>query len=109
MKDSQKFRNLENNPIKDSSKVLISTRYVCKGYSIGVKFGKSGKRLIPRIIIGKGSGNTYTLSININYKDLIKNMIYNIDYRLVEEVSDIVYKNILINFEQFKKDLKSED
>ena len=34
-------------------------------------------------------------------------MIYNIDYRLVEEVSDIVYKNILINFEQFKKDLKS--
>ena len=35
-------------------------------------------------------------------------MIYNIDYRLVKEVSDIVYKNILINFEQFKKDLKSE-
>ena len=35
-------------------------------------------------------------------------MIYNIDYRLVKEVSDIVYKNILINFVQFKKDLKSE-
>ena len=35
-------------------------------------------------------------------------MIYNYDYRLVKEVSDIVYKNILINFEQFKKDLKSE-
>ena len=35
-------------------------------------------------------------------------MIYNIDYRLVKEVSDIVYKNILINFEQSKKDLKSE-
>ena len=35
-------------------------------------------------------GNTYSLSININYKDLIKNMIYNIDYRLVKEVSDIV-------------------
>ena len=35
-------------------------------------------------------------------------MIYNVDYRLVKEVSDIVYKNILINFEQFKKDLNSE-
>ena len=34
-------------------------------------------------------------------------MIYNVDYRFVQEVSDIVYKNILINFEQFKKDLKS--
>ena len=108
MKDSQKFRNIENNPIQDSSKVLISARYVLKGYTLGVKFGKSGKRLIPGIITGKESGNTYPVSISINYKDLIKNMIYNVDYRLVKEVSDILCKNILINFEQFKKDLKSE-
>ena len=108
MKDSQKFRNIENNQIQDSAKVLISIRYVRKGYTLCVKFGKSIKRLIPGIITGKGSGNTYPVSISINYKDLIKNMIYNIDYRLVKEVSDIVYKNILINFEQFKKDLNSK-
>ena len=66
------------------------------------------KRLISGIIAGKVSGNTYPVSISINYKDLIKNMIYNIDYRFVKKVSDIFYKNILINFEQFKKDLKSE-
>ena len=35
-------------------------------------------------------------------------MIYNIDYRLIKEVSDIVYKKILINFDEFKKDLNSE-
>ncbi len=108
MKDSQKFRNVDTNPIKDTSKVLISTRYVRKGYSLGVKFGKTGKRLIPGIITGQGSGNTYPVSISLNYKDLLKNKIYNIDYRLVKEVSEIVYNNILLNFEQFKKDLNSE-
>ena len=35
-------------------------------------------------------------------------MIYNIEYRLVKEVSDIVYKNILIIFEKFKKNLIGE-
>ena len=95
MKDSQKFRNVDTNPIKDTSKVLISTRYVRKGYSLGVKFGKTGKRLIPGIITGQGSGNTYPVSISLNYKDLLKNKIYNIDYRLVKEVSEIVYNNIL--------------
>ena len=35
-------------------------------------------------------------------------MVYNVDYRLVKEVSDIVYKNILIIFGQFKKDLNSK-
>ena len=108
MKASQKFRRVDLNPIKDTSKVLVSTRYVLKGNNLGVKFGKSGKRLIPGIITGKGSGNTYPVSISINYKDLIKNRIYNIDYRLVKEVSDIVYNNILINFDNYNKDLNSE-
>ena len=108
MKDSQKFRNIANNPIPDSAKVLISTRYVRKGHTLSLKFGKTGKRLIPGIITGQGSGNTYPVSISINYEDLIKNKIYNIDYRLVKEVSDVVYKNILINFEHFKKDLNSD-
>ena len=108
MKDSQKFRNVNLNPIEDNSKVLVSTRYVLKGNNLGVKFGKTGKRLIPGIISGHGSGNTYPVSISVNYKDLIKNRIYNIDYRLVKEVSEIVYKNILINFENYNKDLNSE-
>ena len=108
MKASQKFRRVDLNPIKDTSKVLVSTRYVLKGNNLGVKFGKTGKRLIPGIITGKGSGNTYPVSISINYKDLIKNRIYNIDYRLVKEVSDIVYNNILINFDNYNKDLNSE-
>ena len=108
MKASQKLRRVDLNPIKDTSKVLVSTRYVLKGNNLGVKFGKTGKRLIPGIITGKGSGNTYPVSISINYKDLIKNRIYNIDYRLVKEVSDIVYKNILINFDNYNKDLNSE-
>ena len=108
MKASQKFRRVDLNPIKDTSKVLVSTRYVLKGNNLGIKFGKTGKRLIPGIITGKGSGNTYEVSISINYKDLIKNRIYNIDYRLVKEVSDIVYNNILINFDNYNKDLNSE-
>ena len=108
MKDSQKFRNVNLNPIEDNSKVLVSTRYVLKGNNMGIKFGKTGKRLIPGIISGHGSGNTYPVSISVNYKDLIKNRIYNIDYRLVKEVSEIVYKNILINFENYNKDLNSE-
>ena len=108
MKDSQKFRNIANNPIPDSAKELISNRYVRKCHTLSLKFGKTGKRLKPRIITGQGLGNTYPISISINYEDLIKNMIYNIDYRFVKEVSDVVYKNILINFEHFKKDLNSE-
>ena len=108
MKASQKFRRVDLNPIKDTSKVLVSTRYVLKGNNLGVKFVKTGKRIIPGIITVKCSGNTYPVSISINYKDLIKNRIYNIDYRLVKEVSDIVYNNILINFDNYNKDLNSE-
>ena len=47
MKDSQKFQNIEINPIHDYANVLNSIRYVVKRYTIGVKFGKSRKRLIP--------------------------------------------------------------
>ena len=93
MKASQKFRNVDLNPIKDTAKVLVSTRYVLKGNNLGVNFGKTWKKLIPGIITGQGSGNTYPVSISINYEDLIKDRIYNIYYRLVKEVSDIVYKN----------------
>ena len=56
----------------------------------------------PRIGKYLSSFNQYT------FNDLIKNMIYNIDYRSVKEVSDIVYKIILINLEYFKKDLNGE-
>ena len=54
MKDSKKFRNITNNPIPDSAKVLLSTKYIRKGHILSLKFGKTGKRLIPWIIIGQG-------------------------------------------------------
>ena len=75
MKVSQKFKNITYNPIRDSAKVLIFTRYVSKGHKLSFKFGKTEKRLIPGIITGQGSGNTCPVSIYINYEDLIKNKI----------------------------------
>ena len=57
-------------------------------HTLGAKSGKQRKRNITGIITGQGSGNIYTPSISINYKDLISN---------------IVYKNILINFELQKR------
>ena len=56
---------------------------------------KRKKRLFPLNITGRNSGNTYPASIGINYKDLIKNRIYNIDYRLVKEVSEIFSQKAL--------------
>ena len=44
----------------------------------------------------------------MNYIDLIKNKIYNIDYMLIKEVIYAVYRNILNNFSIFEKDLISE-
>ena len=38
MKNFQKFQNVESNPFQDSAKVLISTKYVSKGYTLGDKF-----------------------------------------------------------------------
>ena len=49
MKASQKFRRVDLNPIKDTSKVLVSTRYVLKGNNLGVKFGKREKGSFPCI------------------------------------------------------------
>ena len=59
MKDFQKFRNIEINHIQGSTKILISIRYVRKGYALVVKFGKWEKRLIPWIISDQESGNSY--------------------------------------------------
>ena len=61
---SKKFRNVDFNPIKDESKVLV--RYASKRGNLGVKFGKPGKRLFHLNLTGQSSGNTYPASISIN-------------------------------------------
>ena len=108
MKQSQIYRNKDLNPILPQSKVLISSRYIRRGNNLSIKFGKTGKRLIPGIVVGKGTGNNYPISISVDYNDLIHNTIYNIDYRLVKEVTDLVYKNVLDNFEKLMKDLEND-
>ena len=101
-------RAKEKNPINKNSKVLISSRYVRKGTNLNIKFGKTGKRLIPGIVVGEGSGNTYPISISLNYNDLIKDVVYNIDFRLVKEVNDNVYNSVLNNFDILNNALDSD-
>ena len=108
MKKSQMHRAKEKNPINKNSKVLISSRYVRKGTNLNIKFGKTGKRLIPGIVVGEGSGNTYPISISLNYNDLIKDVVYNIDFRLVKEVNDNVYNSVLNNFDILNNALDSD-
>ena len=87
-----KFRNIESNLISESAKVLISTRCIHKCYKLNLKFCKTGKRLISRIITGQRPGSTYPVSININYKVLIKIMIYNIYYSWLKEAQMLFIK-----------------
>ena len=66
--------------------------------------------LIPGIITIKGLGKTYTLSIDINYKDLIKKY----DLWFIILILDwlkklmISFKKILNNFDEFEKELDGE-
>ena len=58
---------------------------------------KKGKKFIPGIIVGKGSGTTYPVKVSIDYNDLEKDKIYDIDYRLVKNINENVYKIIMNN------------
>ena len=109
MKKTQEFRLKNANPIVDNSFVLISTRYIKKGNKLDIKFNKKGKKLLPGKVIGKGDGNTYPVKVSINYKDLIKNNIYNVDYKLLKEVSKSVYNEIIVNFLLIENIMNSDD
>ena len=47
MKASQKLKNVDLIPIKDIAKVFGSKGYVRKGNNFCVKFGNTGKRIVP--------------------------------------------------------------
>ena len=82
------------NPIITNSKVLISNKYTRKGKNLNVGFGQIGnKKIIPGTITGKGTGNYYPVRIDAQCKDLIKDSIYFIDYRLIVEVNENVHKD----------------
>ena len=100
MKKSQAWMKKNLNAIKANSKFLISIHYIRKGNTLYCnKLKATGNKCIPGIVTGEGSGSVYPIKINVNYKDLINNTIYNIDYHLVKEVNDSVYDKILKNFQ----------
>ena len=75
--------------------VFISEYYNKNGNTINIKFIKNGKKDIPRIIVGKDSGYFYPIRITKNCNDLEKDHIYDIEYRLVRVVNEIVYNKII--------------
>ena len=107
MKKSQVQRKKENDPILPKSKVLLSTRYVKRGNILSIKFGQTGKRIIPGIVEKEGFGNNYPVLVSVNYKDLIKGNIYYVDYRLVKE-SENIYNRIMKNFDKLKEALDNK-
>ena len=94
---SQKKINESKKFITIDSKVLISSVFNKNGKKISVKYNKKGNKVIPGIVIGLGSGSDYPVRISIDYKELKKDYVYDIDYRLIKEISDTVYQNILKN------------
>ena len=43
-----------------------------------------------------------------NFEDLIKGIIYNVDYGLMKEASESIYDMVLNNFNKLKEDLDSD-
>ena len=64
--------------------VLIGKYFNIKGKIITPKFGKIGKKIIPGIVAGKGNGNYYLVKIYVNFQNLLKDAIYQIDYRIIK-------------------------
>ena len=78
---------------------MVSIHYIRKGNTLYCnKLRATWKKCILGIVTCEGSGSVYPIKINVNYKDLIINTIYNIDYHLVKEVNESVYDRILKNF-----------
>ena len=98
MKKSQIHLKDNINPLPENSKVLISGRYQRKGDSLYVKFNNTGKTFIPGIVSAKGRGSTYPVKVSVNYNDLVKDKIYNVDYKLIKEINEKVYNDITNNF-----------
>ena len=97
---SQEFRKKKSNPINVNSFVLISKTFKKKGNTLSIRYDKIGRRIIPGVVSSIGEGNYYPVKISVDYLDLIKDNIYKIDYRLLKEITENVYINILKEFEK---------
>ena len=53
---------------------------------MNVKFNKTGKKTL-RAIVGKDEGNTFPIKLSVNYKDLVNNILYKVDYKLTKEAN----------------------
>ena len=107
--------NINNNKVIYSidSKILISSNYQKKGKTLNIKYNHKGNKIIPGIVIGLANWYIYPIRISLDYKDLKKNFVYDIDYRLIKQINDIVYNNVLNNglqsLDEFEKNYSEDD
>ena len=78
-----------------NTKVLISDYFNKIGNKLTKKYGKACKYIIPGTIVGNGFGNSYPISIDIEFNDLKKNDVYNVDYKLVKAINDNAYNKFV--------------
>ena len=88
---SQKNINNNRNPIPINAYVLVAENYIKVGKSLKVKFDKKGKKRIPGIVAGKGNGSLYPIRLSVNYNELEKYNIYDVDYKLLKEINEQIY------------------
>ena len=92
MKDSQKNINYNIIPFNINTKVLISSYYKKINNTLDINLSKTGKKIIPGIISGNEEGYYYPIIISVDYKDLKKDKVYSVDYRLLKSINENVYK-----------------
>ena len=92
MKASQKNINYNNITFNINTKVLISCYYKKTNNTLDIKLNKTGKKFIPGKITGNGEGYYYPVIISVDYKNLKKDNVYSVDYRLLKSINEDVYK-----------------
>ena len=95
MMNSQKNINKNVDKLEKNTYVLISNIYEKKGNKLSVKYNNIGIRNIPGIIVDNNSYEIYKVKILINYKDLIKFNIYDINYPLIKSVTKEIYDKLI--------------
>ena len=95
---SQINNNKNRTVIKNGTKVLVSDGYIKKGNKLVPKFGKIGNKTIPGIIKKYTIGNFYQIEISVNYEELEKGNIYEIEYNLIRVVNETIYNEIIESY-----------
>ena len=99
IKNSQKKFKDKINGIKPGTKCLISENCKIKNNKIFAnKFKKKGKYTIPCIVLGVNGGNEYKIEFPIKIQNYKNNKEYIIDYHLIVECNERVWKEILNNY-----------